>query len=91
MTDSVPQVSVVMSVFNGERYMGDAIESIILAQTLRDFEFIIVDDGSTASTGEILQDYAQRDNRIRVVSRTHEGLTKSLNRGISLARSLIRR
>jgi len=74
-----------MSVYNGERYLQESVESI-LNQTFPDFEFIIIDDGSTDSSGEILQDYAQRDNRIRVVSRTHLGLAESLNRGISLAR-----
>ena len=58
---TVPRVSVVMSVYNAERYVGEAIRSI-LGQTLRDFEFIIVDDGSTDRSGEILSSF--QDDRI---------------------------
>lgn len=85
MVNEVPKVSVVMSVFSGERYLKDAVESI-LSQTFHDFEFIIINDGSTDSTPQILQGYAQADKRIRIVNQANMGLTKSLNRGISLAR-----
>ena len=60
----MPLVSVVMSVYNGEMYVAEAIESI-LAQTLSDFEFLIVDDGSDDSSGEIIRAYAKADDRIR--------------------------
>ena len=82
-----PVVSVVMSVFNGERYLADAIESI-LAQTFRDFEFIIIDDGSTDRSLAILKKFAQRDGRIRLISRENCGLTASLNEGIAVARGV---
>lgn len=80
---TVPKVSVVMSVFNDERYVGEAVDSI-LNQTFRDFEFIIINDGSTDHTGEILSAY--RDARIRLFDQKNRGLTPSLNRGIALAR-----
>lgn len=80
------RISVVMSVFNGEKYLREAVDSI-LAQTLTDFEFIIVDDGSTDRSLEIIQSYARQDARILVVRQAENlGLAKSLNRGIALAR-----
>ncbi len=86
-----PTISVVMSVFNGEAFLCEAVESI-LAQTFGDFEFIIIDDGSTDKTSEILSDYAKRDNRVRLVEQENRGRADSLNRGIEFARaSLIAR
>jgi len=80
---SAPKVSVLMSVYNGERYLRGAIDSI-LAQTFGDFEFIIINDGSTDGTRSILESY--RDERIRLFHQDNMGLTKSLNKGIRLAR-----
>jgi len=79
------EVSVVMSVYNGDRYLREAVDSI-LNQAFTDFEFIIVDDGSTDSTSEILAGYATQDPRIMLV-RNHEniGQTKSLNEGLARA------
>jgi len=78
-----PRVSVVMPVHNGELYLREALESI-LKQTFGDFEFIIIDDGSTDATRDILRSYA--DPRIRLVYNEHNiGLTKSLNKGLGLA------
>lgn len=80
-----PTISVVMSVYNSEAYLSEAIESII-NQTYGDFEFIIVNDGSTDLSLEIIEKYASLDNRIRVVSRENHGLAYSLNESIRLAR-----
>lgn len=79
-----PKVSVVMSVYNGELYLREAVDSI-LDQTFTDFEFIIIDDGSTDTTWQILSAY--NDPRTRLV-RNHEniGLTRSLNKALALAR-----
>jgi len=74
-----------MSVYNCERYVAEAVESI-LGQTFTDFEFIIIDDGSTDRSLSILRRFAQRDGRIRLVSRGNRGLTRSLNEGLGLAR-----
>ena len=63
----MPRVSVVMPVYNGERFLAEAIESI-LAQTFEDFEFIIVDDGSGDRSADIIADYARKDERIRIVT-----------------------
>ena len=79
-----PKISVIMSVYNGERYLREAIDSI-LNQTFADFEFIIVNDGSTDSSPEIIRSYD--DERIRVINNeTNIGLTKSLNKAITEAR-----
>ena len=78
-----PKVTVLMSVYNGEKYLREAIDSI-LNQTYKDFEFLIIDDGSTDKTGEILQSY--QDSRIKiVVNEKSIGLTKSLNKGFKMA------
>lgn len=80
-----PAVTVLMSVFNGERFLREAIESI-LAQSYTDFEFIIIDDGSTDSTNCILQSYAARDQRVVLLKNDRNvGLTKSLNLGLSVS------
>ncbi len=78
-----PEVSVVMSVFNGETYLREAIDSV-LTQTFKDFEFIIINDGSTDGTLKIIQSYT--DPRIQLISRENKGLVASLNEGIKQAR-----
>lgn len=75
-----------MSVYNGEAYLAEAIESI-LGQTFADFEFIIVDDGSSDRTGEILARHAARDSRIRVLRQRNQGIAVALNLGIAEARA----
>jgi len=78
-------VTIVMSVYNGASYLAEAIESI-LQQTFRDFEFIIINDGSTDASWEIIQRYANQDARIVPIIQDNIGLTRSLNRGIQLAK-----
>jgi len=79
-----PKVSLVMSVYDGEEHLNEAIESI-LHQTFTDFEFIIVDDGSTDSTWKILTTY--HDPRITLVrNQENQGLARSLNRGLEISR-----
>lgn len=73
-----------MSVYNGEKYLREAIESILL-QTFTDFEFIIVNDNSTDNSLEIIQNY--KDERIKVINNIENiGLTKSLNRSLKIAK-----
>jgi len=73
-----------MSVYNGRRYLKEAVESI-LNQTFKNFEFIIIDDGSTDKSPQILDEYTKRDKRIRVIHQKNIGLTKSLNKALKLA------
>jgi len=74
-----PQLSVIMSVYNGERYLKEAIDSILL-QTYKAFELIIINDGSTDTTEKIIQSY--KDKRIRLINQENRGLVASLNTGI---------
>jgi glycosyltransferase involved in cell wall biosynthesis len=74
---NTPKVSVVMSVFNGERFLREAVESI-LEQSYRSFEFIIIDDGSTDGTAQILEEFAQKDRRIRYYPQENRGLIDAL-------------
>lgn len=75
---ATPTVSVIMTVYNGERTVGEAIESI-LRQTFRDFEFVIVDDGSDDRTPEILARFLPIDPRLKVVRKPRIGRSKALN------------
>src|SRR5688572_2119038 len=79
----MPKVSVILPVYNGEKYLREAIESI-LCQTYEDFEFIIINDGSTDKSEEIILSY--KDGRI-VYSKNefNKGLIYSLNKSIELA------
>ena len=79
-----PLVTVLMPVYNGEKYLKDAIESV-LNQTFRDFEFLIIDDGSTDNGVEIMGLF--NDARIRIErNKTNLGLIKTLNNGLTLSR-----
>jgi glycosyltransferase involved in cell wall biosynthesis len=81
-----PAVSVVMSVYNGERFLQVAVESV-LVQTFDEFELIMVDDGSTDSTPEILAAYARMDPRVVVERIGRGGRPAALNHGFALARA----
>ncbi|MDP9190840.1 MAG: glycosyltransferase [Acidobacteriota bacterium] len=80
------KLSVVMAVLNGADALAATLDSI-LGQTERDFELIVVDDGSTDATPSILAEYAARDARIRVIAQENAGLTRALIRGCSEARA----
>jgi glycosyltransferase involved in cell wall biosynthesis len=79
----MPKVTVLMAVYNGERYLRDAMESI-LCQTFEDFQFLIINDGSTDNTRDLILSYD--DPRMVLVDSEHNvGQTRSLNRGLKLA------
>ena len=78
----MPKVSVIMPAYNAETFIREAIDSI-LAQSHRDFELIILDDGSKDATASIVQSYD--DPRIRLIQKDNEGVAATLNRGIGLA------
>jgi GT2 family glycosyltransferase len=80
----MPTVSVLMPVYNAEQYLAEALESI-LGQTFADFEFLIVNDGSTDRSLAILERYAAADGRIRLMSRPNTGYTVALNGLLELA------
>lgn len=78
------KITIIMPVFNKEKYIRETIESV-LNQSMHDFEFIIVDDGSTDKSGMVLDEYAQKDQRIRAVHIPNGGVSNARNRGLDLA------
>ena len=81
-----PAISVALSVYNGERFLSAAIESV-LAQDFGDFEFLILDDGSTDASAAIIHTHAAQDARIRPIIRENRGLIASLNQLLAEARA----
>ena len=82
---NVPKVSVIMPVYNTEKYVAEAIESV-LVQTLVDWELIIVNDGSTDNSLQIVEVFAKLDKRITIVSQENGGLSEARNTGLNLAK-----
>ncbi len=80
-----PIVSVVLPVYNGEKFLSEAIESV-LNQTFGDFELVIINDGSTDSSLSIIQNFMSEDTRIKLIDRENKGLVTSLNEGIAIAK-----
>ena len=80
----MPKVSVIMPVYNSEKYVGDAIKSI-LKQSYVDFELILVDDGSTDKSGDICEKYAAKDERVKVIHQKNQGLCAARNCGLDKA------
>ena len=80
-----PMVSMIVPVYNSEKTLSRCIDSI-LNQTYREFELILLNDGSTDTSGEICDAYAKRDSRVRVVHKENTGVSDTRNRGIDLAR-----
>lgn len=82
----MPTVSIIVPVYNTEQYLSRCIDSI-LAQTFTDFELILIDDGSTDGSGEICDDYAQKDSRIIVIHQENSGVSSARNLGLTIASS----
>jgi len=79
-----PKISIIVPVYNVEKYVTRCIKSI-LSQTLDDFELILVDDGSTDRSGIICDEFAEKDNRIKVIHKNNGGASSARNRGIDVA------
>lgn len=80
-----PEISIIMSVYNGEDYLAETIESVI-AQTFKNWELIVINDCSTDGTGALLESFAKKDERIKVhTNEVNLRLPKSLNKAISLS------
>ena len=77
----MPRVSVLMSAYNSDKYIAESIESI-LNQTFKDFEFVIINDGSTDKSREILEKFAKEDTRFKVINKEHGGVSSARNIGI---------
>ena len=80
----MPKVSIVVPVYNVEKYLEQCLESIV-NQTLKDIEIICVDDGSTDKSGEILDKYAADDARVKVIHKKNSGYGNSMNIGFDAA------
>ena len=77
-------ISVIVPVYNVELFLPKCIESI-LSQTYNEFELLLIDDGSTDKSGELCDNYAQQDNRIKVVHKNNGGVSSARNKGIQLS------
>ena len=79
-------LSIIVPAYNVERFIGSCLESILGQETQVDFEVIVVNDGSTDGTDDVIAKYARKDNRIRVISQSNKGLSGARNTGIDQAR-----
>ena len=79
----MPEISVIVPIYNVEKYLGPCIDSI-LAQTFKDFELILVDDGSPDRCGKICDEYERVDKRIRVIHQENSGLSAARNVGLDV-------
>ena len=78
------EVSIIVPVYQVEKYIRQCIDSI-LAQTFTDFELILVDDGTKDNSGKICDEYARRDERVKVIHKENGGLSDARNKGMDQA------
>ena len=82
---SAPKISVIVAVYNAEAYLDKCVQAI-LAQTFRNFEVLLINDGSSDSSGEMCDEYAKKDSRIRVIHQSNGGVAQARQTGIENAR-----
>lgn len=82
-TIEAPKVSIVVPVYNVEKYLSKCLDSLI-QQTLKEIEIIVVNDGATDNSAQIIEEYAQKDLRIKVVNQVNQGLSAARNSGIEV-------
>ena len=82
-----PEISIIIPVYNAEPYLSRCIDSL-LSQTYQDFEILMIDDGSTDSSGAICEKYAQKDGRIRVTHQSNSGVAATRQHGIDMAQGV---
>ena len=83
--DMKPKISVIIPIYNVEQYLEECLNSVI-EQTFKDIEIILVDDGSTDRSSEIIRNFAKRDKRVIFCSQTHQGVSVARNTGIRQAK-----
>jgi len=84
MNKSTPKVSIIVSIYNVEKYLRQCLDSIV-GQTLHDIEIILINDGSTDGSLKIMEEYAQGDKRVQIISKPNEGYGKTMNLGLDTA------
>lgn len=84
----MPRLSVIVPVYKVEKYIHKCVDSI-LNQTFKDFELILIDDGSPDNCGEICDEYAKKDSRVRVIHKENGGQSSARNRGLDIAKGEI--
>ena len=80
----MPKISVIIPVYNTEKYLKECLDSV-LTQTFKDMEIICVNDGSTDNSAAVLNEYAQKDSRIKIVTQQNQGLSAARNSGLDVA------
>lgn len=85
MNETTPKISVIVPVYKAENYLHRCVDSL-LAQTFQDFEILLIDDGSPDRSGEICDEYARKDKRVRVFHKENGGVSSARNFGIDNAR-----
>lgn len=84
--ENMANVSIIISIYNVEKYLCKTIDSVV-NQTEKDIEIVLVDDGSTDGSGKICDEYAQKDERIKVIHKVNGGLSSARNAGIKVAKA----
>lgn len=80
-----PSISIIVPVYNVEKYLSYCVDSI-LKQTFREFELLLIDDGSTDKSGEICDKYAQYDTRVKAIHKPNTGVSDTRNCGLNIAK-----
>ncbi|GHU83031.1 hypothetical protein FACS189415_4530 [Bacteroidia bacterium] len=84
LTHILPKVSIVVPIYNSENYLEECLDSIV-NQTFRDTEIILIDDGSTDHSLDIMNEFASKDKRVFILSQTNQGVSAARNTGLSMA------
>ncbi|HBP26725.1 MAG TPA: glycosyltransferase family 2 protein, partial [Alphaproteobacteria bacterium] len=83
MKNRTPTVSIIIANYNFAKYIGDALESVH-AQSFRDWECIVIDDGSTDDSAQIIKRFCRRDARFRLIQKNHGGVSAARNAGLDI-------
>lgn len=80
----MPKISIIIPIYNSEKFLNKCIDSV-LVQSEKDFELLLIDDGSTDKSGSVCDEYAKKDNRIRVIHKSNGGVSSARNTGLDSA------
>lgn len=87
MDEIRPKISIIVPIYNAEKYLQRCIDSVLL-QTFKDFELLLIDDGSTDKSGMICEEYAKKDKRVHVYHKTNGGVSSARNMGLDNSKGL---